>query len=240
MGKAGRAVCLVAPMALTIASLICLVLVIVGQLSTNNKAPPTLAGRELYFLKADTSKSKNTGDEISIKDFYLVGLWSYCEGDNTSGIEETTYCSSPTTSFWFNPIDVWGLRNTSALNVHRDHLQKGLDAYRKVVGWMSCSFIVATILTAAEFVTSFFTCFTRKASMLTLILSVTSSIFAIVAATIATAAYGVLTGTFHTALASWNINVSMGKELLLVLWLGVALRVASGPFWLPTLCCCKP
>jgi hypothetical protein len=51
MGKTSRKICLITPLSLTVASLICLIIVMVGQLSSNNKAPPTSLGRDLYFLK---------------------------------------------------------------------------------------------------------------------------------------------------------------------------------------------
>jgi hypothetical protein len=51
MGKAGRIACIITPMALTIASLICFLCVMVGQLGNNNKAPSTSLGQDLYFFK---------------------------------------------------------------------------------------------------------------------------------------------------------------------------------------------
>jgi hypothetical protein len=39
------------PIVFTGVSLICLVIVMVGQLSSDNRAPPTFLGRDLYFLK---------------------------------------------------------------------------------------------------------------------------------------------------------------------------------------------
>jgi hypothetical protein len=52
MGKAGRVACIITPMALTVASLVCLLLVMIGQLGSNNKAPSTSLGQDLYFFKA--------------------------------------------------------------------------------------------------------------------------------------------------------------------------------------------
>jgi len=52
MGKAGRFACILTPMLLTLASLICIVIVMIGQLSSSgNKAPSTALGRDLYFFK---------------------------------------------------------------------------------------------------------------------------------------------------------------------------------------------
>lgn len=107
-----------------------------------------------------------------------MGLWSYCEGDkDKDGVEKITYCSSSKTQFWFNPIEVWGLQNTSVQNVLGDDLQKGLDTYKKVAGWMNWAFIIATILTAAEFVVGFFAIFSRWGSLVTTILSTVSLSF---------------------------------------------------------------
>jgi hypothetical protein len=46
MGKLGRFACIFAPMVLTIASLLCLILVFSGQLNKNNSIQ-----RDLYFFK---------------------------------------------------------------------------------------------------------------------------------------------------------------------------------------------
>jgi hypothetical protein len=51
MGKTVRAACLFVPMLFIGASLLCLVSVVVGQLSRDNRAPFTSLGRDLYFLK---------------------------------------------------------------------------------------------------------------------------------------------------------------------------------------------
>ena len=66
-----------------------------------------------------------------------------------------------------------------------------------------------------------------------------SSIFTIAAAATATGVYGVLTGVFKTALEDYEIEASMGNKMLQVMWLGVAFSIASGLFWLLSVCCCS-
>ena len=66
------------------------------------------------------------------------------------------------------------MENTSVQNVLRQDLKKGLDTYKKAVGWMNWSFIVATALTAAEFVFGFFTTCLWGGNLIALILSVVS------------------------------------------------------------------
>jgi hypothetical protein len=105
-----------------------------------------------------------------LKDFYLIGLWSYCEGENTNGTAKITYCSSPTGWFWFNPTDAWGLKNTFVQNVLGDNLQTGLNSYRKVMRWMVCSIVLASVSTAVEILVSFFALRSKVASLVTWII----------------------------------------------------------------------
>lgn len=52
MGKASRFACIITPLALTLASLVCFVIVMLGQTPwKGNNAPATALGRELYFMK---------------------------------------------------------------------------------------------------------------------------------------------------------------------------------------------
>ncbi|KAH7078790.1 SUR7/PalI family-domain-containing protein [Paraphoma chrysanthemicola] len=267
MGKAGRFACILTPMLLTLASLICIAIVMIGQMSgKGNKAPSTSLGRDLYFFKADTSGFTADPDNVldhlpdnvnidnnllqalqgaasskELKDFYQVGLFSYCEGDkdDKTGKETITYCSSSKTNFWFDPFSVWELKDTSAQKVLGEDLQKGLNTYKKVSGWMIWAFGIALILSAAEFIIGFFAIFSRWGSLVTTIVSTAQTIFIIAAAGTATAVYAVLVGVFESVLKPYNIKASMGTKMLSVVWLAVAFGLASGLFWLFSVCCCS-
>jgi len=230
-----------------------------------NNAPSTALGRDLYFFKADTSgftadpdnAFQHIPDNVNIdnnllaalqgsasskelKDFYQVGLWSYCEGDkDKDGKETITYCSARKFNFWFDPFHVWELKDTSAQKVLGEDLQRGLEKYKKAAGWMTWAFVIALILTAVEFVIGFFAIFSRWGSLVTTIVSTAQTVFILAAAGTATAMYAALASVFHTVLKPYNINASLGSKMLSVLWLGVAFSVASGFFWLISVCCCS-
>lgn len=106
-----------------------------------------------------------------LKDFYLIGLWSYCEGQKTGGVEGITYCSSPKFQFWFDPTNVWGLRNTILKNGLGEKLHGRLHRYSKVMGWMNCAFVFAVVLIAAELVWCLL-CFSRTGSLVVWILCI--------------------------------------------------------------------
>ncbi|OAL56801.1 integral membrane protein-like protein [Pyrenochaeta sp. DS3sAY3a] len=265
MGKVGRFACILTPMLLTLASLICIVIVMIGQTPwKGNDAPKTSLGRDLYFFKADTSGFTADPDNVldnlpenvnidnnllqalqgaasakELKDFYQVGLWSYCEGDKRDGKEVITYCSARKFNFWFDPFHVWQLKDTSAQKVLGEDFQKGLDAYKKVAGWMTWGFVIALILTAVEFVIGFFAICSRWGSLVTTIVSTAQTVFVLAAAITATAVYAALAGVFESVLKPYNIKATLGSKMLSALWLGVAFSVASGFFWLISICCCS-
>lgn len=257
MGKLGRFACIFVPMALTIASLLCLLLVASGQLNKDMKVQ-----RDLYFFKADTSDFIDNPDAIKaldnvnidnnllhalqavagnggpLKDFYTVGLWNYCEGDqDKDGKETITYCSPRKANFWFNPMAVWNIDNSSA--VFGGDMEKGINAYHKVAGWMYSSYIIAIILTAAEFLVGLAAIFSRWGSLVTTVVSTAQTVFVFAAAITSTAIYGSLAAVFETALKPYNIQASLGKQMLAVVWLAVAFSSASGFFWLISICCCS-
>jgi hypothetical protein len=255
MGKLGRFACIFVPMGLSIASLVCLIFVWLGNTSTSGTAS------SLYFFKADTSGFTTNPDAISgtnydqlllnaldastkankLKDFYTVGLWNYCSGsiDSNSGVETLHYCSPRQRNYWFNPVDVWGLQNDAADNVFGNDLQKPLDAYQKIAGWMFTAYAVAFFVTVLEIIVGFFALFSRWGSFVTTIVSGVSSFFVLAASITATAMYGALVGGFHTVLSPYHIDASLGGRMLTVTWLTCAFSVGAGLFWLFSVCCCS-
>jgi len=256
MGKAGRFACIFVPMAMSIASLVCLGLVFSGQLNKNMSLQ-----RDLYFFKADTREfnanpvklpNENYDNELfdalkgvatskDLKDFYTVGLWNYCEGDtdNDGKNPTVTYCSPRKASYWFNPIDVWDLKNTTAQELFGSKMQKGLDAYKKVSGWMFAAYVIAFFVTVAEIVLGIFAIFSRWGSFVTTIASSISTGFTFAAAITSTAMYGALTGTFDSVLKPYKINASMSSKMLSVVWLAVAFSLGASLFWTFSTCCCS-
>ena len=65
------------------------------------------------FLEALRGKA----DSKELKDFYQVGLFSYCEGEtnNKTGEDKITYCSPRKFQFYFDPLKVWGMNGTSSM-----------------------------------------------------------------------------------------------------------------------------
>ncbi|KAK7544424.1 SUR7/PalI family-domain-containing protein [Phyllosticta citribraziliensis] len=251
MGKVGRAACIVTPMALAIAALVCLVLVFLG----NSKSSSTLG--DLYFLKADTSEFRSNPLNISgvddellaalqttvdsdLKDIYTVGLMNYCDGNkNSTGGYKLTYCSPRKSAYYFDPISTWGLNNTAVEGLVPDSLQNGLKIYRKVAKWMYAAYAVALACNAIEIVVGILAIFSRWGSFLTTFVSTAATIFTVAASVTSTALYVTIMGTFNSALKDYNIKASLGGKMLAVTWLASAFAIGAGLFWMLSTCCCS-
>ncbi|KAL9103809.1 MAG: hypothetical protein Q9163_001186 [Psora crenata] len=252
-------------MALTIASLVCLILVGLGGTNKNNSTY-----NNLYFFRANTSDinvdasivdiplpdginlpgdvANNSGGAVKsaldIKDFYRVSLWNYCSGDFTSnstgGVSESvTFCSPRRNEFWFNPVEVWGLNSTGVERFFGDELRSGLNTYKTVAKWMFICYLVAVIATVVEILVGFLALFSRLGSLITTIVSTVSSLFVFAFALTATILYSTLAGAFNTALNKYNVHGSLGRNIYVAAWLGVAFSLGAGLFWLFSSCCCS-
>ncbi|KAI4127971.1 MAG: hypothetical protein LQ338_002937 [Usnochroma carphineum] len=263
MGKAGRFACIFTPMALTIASLVCLIIVGLGGTNKDNSNL-----NNLYFFRANTTDivvtPEDLGEDIGkniphnaltdaiinqttnaaktalgVKDFYHISLWNYCAGDLDNGKDKVTYCSPHKNEFWFNPVEVWGLNNTNIDHLFSKELRDGLNAYRITAKWMFIAYIVALVSTIVEILVGFFALFSRLGSLATTIVSTISSFFLIAFALTATILYATLMGSFNEALKKYNIHGSLGHSMYVVAWLAVAFSFGAGIFWLFSSCCCS-
>jgi SUR7/PalI family len=185
MGKASRLACIIVPEALSVASLICLLLVF---LAGTNKNDSNL--RSLYYFKANTTDLKNgvtslsignvhlgsivnqiTGGE-NISDFYEIYMWNYCRGSTSvNGSETVTYCSPRQAKYSFDPFTEWGLSSSTALKVVNGSVDSAVKAYQKGSQWMFIVYAVAFWVTVATIVVGLFAICSRVGSCLTTFVS---------------------------------------------------------------------
>ncbi|KAF4311525.1 Actin cortical patch SUR7/pH-response regulator PalI [Botryosphaeria dothidea] len=259
MGKVGRFACIFTPMALSLAAFICLIIVFLGNWNKNDGNLTSI-----YFMKADLSEFRSNISSLSsidipgtdvdddllsalttsannnLSDTYTVGIWNYCSGDdNSTGGDQITYCSGRKASFWFNPVEVWGLNQTGAEDLIPDKLEDGLKIYKKVANWMFAAYAVAFFATLAEILLGIFAIFSRWGSFVTSIVASVATIFTIAASITSTALYGTLVGVFNSVFKAYNIKASMGGRMMAVTWLATAFSIAAGLFWVLSVCCCS-
>jgi hypothetical protein len=128
--------------------------------SSSNKTDELAAALEKADLEAD------------LKDFYDIGLWSYCSGNKTSnGDYQVTYCSPRESEFYFNPVTVWKLNATGVSDVLPTDLQDAINTYSDVSKWMFIAYVIALLSTAAELLIGLTAIFSRLGSLVTSIIS---------------------------------------------------------------------
>lgn len=246
MGKGGRLVFIALPVALSLAVVICLIIIGLGGLNSGSSFQSSL-----YFFRADTSGANSgavsidgvdlNGQEVDaakqiagIADQYWVYMWNYCSGDAAGNIH---YCSPRTTSFWFDPQTVWHLSGSVASHFFSSELNDGLHVYQDLAKFAFICYVVAFSANAATLVVGVFAICSRWGSLATTIVASIALLFTIAYASAVTAMYAVLTGAFHTAFAEFDIDTALGVKALVVVWLACAFGIAAAVFWLISICC---
>ncbi|EGP92360.1 uncharacterized protein MYCGRDRAFT_53034, partial [Zymoseptoria tritici IPO323] len=246
MGKAGRAACILTPMLLTLASLICLLLV---QLGGINKSNDTL--NSMSFFTANLTNFTSTSisgdstlalalqqvqDTGSVADIYQIHLWNYCTANSSAdGDTDMDKCSKRKQNFVFDPVKVWGLEE----KILGKSGKEALHAYRTVAKWMFIAYQVAFWTTLATLVVGIFAVFSRIGSLCTWILALISTLFTFIAVLMSTILFSVLVPALNKVLDDYGIKLSLSTPQLTVVWLAVAFSLAGSLFWLFSICCCS-
>ncbi|KAF7716841.1 Uncharacterized protein PECH_006980 [Penicillium ucsense] len=267
MGKAGRIACIFTPYVLTIASLICIIMVGLGCTKSSSS---TL--NDLYFMRINlkdiSSQGSQTVTEIetilndygisgvsasqvsdvlgklqadsSLADFYQIGLWGYCDGKEDSHNATTvTECSKPQSEFYFDPFAVWGLNSSTVKDELPSEYNKIMNVYKTVSKWMFIAYIVAFAVTIAELVVGFFAICSRWGSCVTTLFAVLAFLFTTAASVTATVLFSIFKSSLGPTLKAYGIQVSMGTNMFAATWLAVAFSLGALIFWTFSVCCCS-
>ncbi|KIA75434.1 hypothetical protein HK57_00078 [Aspergillus ustus] len=261
MTKVGRVCVSFIPYGLSLASLACLAIVCVSctrktadidnlyffrvnfsNFTTLSESKTSsnhdLNSTTLEYLSTALNETKKDGD---LRDFYSIGLWSYCEGlISDEGSYDTTYCSSSYPKFWFNPLEVWRLNRTTDNDAQLpSHLTKPLRAYKGASLWMSSAYIIAIAVTALELLVGILSIFSRWGSCVTALVSAVACMFTIAGTVTATVIFSLLKGAFATVLRDLDISTTLGARVLVASWAAVICSLGALLFWTVTMCCCS-
>ncbi|KAJ5406694.1 hypothetical protein N7465_007978 [Penicillium sp. CMV-2018d] len=265
MGKAGRIACIFTPYVLTIASLICIIMVGLGCTKASSS---TL--NDLYFLRLDLSNIssgsaltteitdrlsdagitdvtatevsatiKTLQDDANIAGFYDIGLWGYCEGNSTGSKDTVSSCTDPKAQFYFNPASVLGMSETQLEKELGSSMKKIMKVYKAVSKWMFIAYLVAFIATCAQVLLGVFAIFSRWGSCVTTIVSIVSFLFTLGASLTSTIMFSIAKGSLGTALKVYGVKVDLGKNIYVATWLAVAFSLGATIFWMLSTCCCS-
>ena len=80
---------------------------------------------------------------LLLPEYYAVGLWSYCEGNQ--GAQAFLNCSGPSASFSFDLVDLLSSRLRQPNGLLADWTQPILEGYRRVSHWTVAAYVMAFI-----------------------------------------------------------------------------------------------
>jgi len=267
MVQAGRVACIFTPFALSIATLVCLILVFLGGMSEHNN---TLGN--LYFFKADLSNFANAtqNDLLSIinpRDT-ISGIDTRDRSVNSelntllvdaqktlkiqdyytvylwnycswNGNDKYSFCSPRKAEFWFNPVEVWGLNGTNAESLLPKELKDGLNTYKDVAKYMFIVYVIAMVATIVELLIGISAMFSRWGSFVTTFFAAIGFFFTLAASLIATILFAALTTAFNNVFKPYGIKGGLGLPMFRTTWVAVLFSGAAAFFWFISICCCS-
>lgn len=228
----GRVICTFIPFLMTIGSAICIILVFLGNTTTNSKI-----SHQFYFASVNLADF-TYASKLNTADWYTIGLWNYCSGPSSNALNDPTYCSPRKAFYHFDPITAFNLEGTSYTGLASDSWTAGLEEYQKASKWMWILYIVAAAGLGCTLILSLFACCSRVGSAFTSLAAFIAAVFFIAGSAVATAVFVVLEGYVKKKLSGYGVTSSLGHGMFVTMWIGAALALVAFLSWIWTCCCC--
>ncbi|OIW31495.1 hypothetical protein CONLIGDRAFT_652559 [Coniochaeta ligniaria NRRL 30616] len=221
-------------------SFVFLVLILIGN--THNRA----VLRDVYFFKLDLSNIiplsapnamliNSIAQTLGLHDFYQVGLWNFCEGYNNVGI---TYCSTPATLYWFNPVSVITNELLAGATIALPtQVITVLNILRLASQIMFGFFLTACVLTFILILLSPLVLWSRWYSLPFALISFVDAVLIVVGSVIGT----VISWVFKYAAESQsdlNIRASVGTRMMVFVWVASGCALMAFVIHAGLGCCC--
>lgn len=187
-----------------------------------------------------TSSSGNiTASTLDLADSYKIDIFTYCSTTGTS-----TNCTSAHYNWAANATNTTAFSDLalSAAGVSislPDAITSALKTFSKVSYITQIVYTIAGVLTILEIVIGLFALCSRIGSCCTFIVSGLQTVAIISASILATVLASITTGAIDAAAKTYGVTASINTSFLATTWIGVAFSLASGLFWMFSICCCK-
>ncbi|KAB8253914.1 actin cortical patch SUR7/pH-response regulator pali [Aspergillus pseudonomiae] len=176
--------------------------------------------------------------ESNIEEFYIIGLWGYCQGSFNGTGSTVRKCTPPSSSFWFNFTEVLGLESSWAEKIFPNQVEKVVGVYKVVSKGISATYITALTTTVLTLITGLTVMVSGWGSCLISICVMISMVSNIAGSATVTGVYVSLVGILESVFYSAGINASLGQKMLATSWLASSFSVVACIFWLMSICCC--
>jgi hypothetical protein len=130
-----------------------------GAFDTANSATKVAANEiaqvsTVVQIKADQARDRlktiSKDLRVHLPAYYAVGLWGYCQGDNSTG--PFANCSKPSTSFLFDLLEIFGSASEEINDVLPKNDSKVLAGYHDISRWTILAYILGFIFTIATII----------------------------------------------------------------------------------------
>lgn len=253
----GRFFCVALPFALTVGSIIFL---LVGALAG-------VTDKSLYIFRLDvsdlsidsssvdsiisslesrglhdraTEDSNITASDLGLANVYDVSLWGYCYTDQ----KNKRHCVKPKFNWASEALNTSYIENFgSAAGVDidlPDDIKSALKAFRYVTKWTEVAYIIAFVALAVEIVLGIFANCSRLVSCCTWIIAAVAAVLVIAAAALSTAMAAVVVGAVEASAKVYGVTGKINTTFLAVVWIAAAFAIGAKIFWIWTICCCAP
>jgi len=264
----GRFVCVALPFGLTIASLVCTLIVMLSGITNHNLDMFEVNTKNLSISSSSLKNFENevkrdlslshltsaalngkidsgvnfTAADLGLADSYKVFMWNYC---STTG--SNTTCTKAKFDWAHSSLNTTAINEkaqaTSSAIGQNATLPKdvtnALKTYATVSKWTQVVYIIAFIITVLELVVGLFGFCSRAGSCVTYLVSGLATTAIISASILATASSAVVVAAVQSTSKAYGVKASIQTGFLSVTWLAVAFSIGAGLFWLFSICCCK-
>lgn len=250
----GRFFCVALPFALTIGSIIFL---LVGSLAGVSDKSLRIFRIDVTNLEIDSTDVENLVDKITSKradvkidnitaadlglsKFYDINLWGYCHTDQ----DGDRHCTKPkfdwaADSLNTSYIEDFGSAAGVKLELPKD-IKNSLKAFITVTKWTEVVVIASFIALAVQVLLGLFANCSTIASCCTWIVSGVTAALVCGAAGLATAMAAVVTGAVEASAKVYGVRGKIDTKFLSIVWIAAAFAIGACVFWIFTICCCKP
>lgn len=253
----GRFFCVALPFALTVGSIIFLLVAALAGVAdkslyifrlnlTNMSIDPAnvtnivsnLSSRDLN-TRADVKSDNITAADLGLGNIYDIGLWGYCYKDQ----KNKQHCTKAKFNWAASALNTSYIENFgSAAGVEIDlpsEITKALKAFTKVSKWTEVAYIIAFVALAIEIVGIFANCSTLV-SCCTWVIAGLAAVLVGASAGLSTALAAVVVGAIEATAKYYGVKASINTRFLAVVWISTAFAIGAAMFWVFTICCCKP
>lgn len=264
----GRFVCVALPFALTVCSLICILIVMLAgvtnhnldmfevntknlSISSNSLANlENLVKRDLSHLTSAALENANaanaaatsginiTAADLGLADKYKVSLWNYCYQTGSN-----TTCTKAKFGWASSALNTTAIESLASTTTGvKVTLPKELTASLKTFTvfskWTDVVYIIAFITCVVELFFGIFAICSRAGSCLTFLVSGLSTVSIVAASVMATVQSSIVVGTLDSTAKAYGVKSSLNTSFLATTWLAAAFSIGGGLFWMFTICCC--